>query len=102
MAASIDDVARFDAVDSEFHAEIARVARNDVIVGLVSHLWKMRASNMWSRWYDQTRNPENRKRSVGDHQIIVKAIERNLPDAARTAMQAHLDVLADRFYQLKL
>jgi DNA-binding FadR family transcriptional regulator len=57
---------------------------------------------MWSLWYDQTRNPKNRRRSVDDHQTIVKAIERHLPDAARTAMQTHLDVLADRFYELKL
>jgi len=102
MAASIDDIARFDAADAQFHAEIARISRNDVIVGLVTHLWKMRESNMWSRWYDQTRNPKNRRRSVDDHQTIVKAIERHLPDAARTAMQTHLDVLADRFYELKL
>ena len=102
MARSIDDVTIFDVVDAAFHAEIASIAGNDVIAELVTNLWQMRESNMWSLWYDQTRNAENRKRSVDDHLTIVKAIERELPDAARTAMQAHLDVLAGRFYQLKL
>ena len=102
MERSIDDITTFDAVDAAFHAEIAIIAGNDVIAELVTNLWQMRESKMWYLWYDQTRNPENRKRSVEDHLTIVKAIERRLPDAARTAMQSHLDVLADRFYQLKL
>ena len=50
----------------------------------------------------QTRKVANRHRSIEDHRVILRAIERRLPDAARTAMQAHLDVLADRFYELKL
>ena len=102
MERSIDDITTVDAVDAAFHAEIAIIAGNDVIAELVTNLWQMRESKMWYLWYDQTRNPENRKRSVEDHLTIVKAIERRLPDAARTAMQSHLDVLADRFYQLKL
>ena len=101
MAASINDVQQFDAADAEFHALIARAAGNDVLESLVTHLWRMRESDMWAFWYDQTRHPENRRRSVADHEVIIRAIERRLPDAARTAMQAHLDVLADRFYQLK-
>lgn len=102
MGASIDDVQAFDAADAEFHALIARAAGNDVMESLVTHLWRMRESDMWAFWYDQTRHPDNRHRSVADHKVILRAIERGLPDAARTAMQAHLDVLADRFYQLKL
>lgn len=102
MSASIDRIDRFDAADADFHALIASAAGNEVLGGFVTHLWRMRESDMWAFWYDQTRNAENRVRSVNDHRIILTAIERRLPDAARTAMQAHLDVLADRFYQLKL
>lgn len=102
MAGSIDEIQQFDAADAEFHALIARAAGNEVLGGLVTQLWRMRESDMWALWYDQTRNPENRLRSVEDHRVILRAIERGHPDAARTAMQTHLDVLAERFYQLKL
>lgn len=102
MAASIDDVDRFDIADAAFHSAIAVAAGNDVLAGFVAHLWRMRENSMWRFWYDQTRRAENRVRSVEDHWAIQRAIERGLPETARTAMQTHLDVLADRFYQLKL
>ena len=92
----------FDAADAAFHAQVASAAGNDVLSGFVSHLWRMRESEMWALWYNQTRKVANRHRSIEDHRVILRAIERRLPDAARTAMQAHLDVLADRFYELKL
>lgn len=102
MAAHIDDITAFDAADARFHDLIAQAAGNDVLTGFVGHLWKMRESAMWAFWYDQTRHADNRRRSAEDHQVILRAIERGLPDVSRTAMQSHLDVLADRFYTLKL
>lgn len=102
MAASIHDIARFDVADAAFHTLIAKAAGNDVLAGFVAHLWRMREGNMWSLWYDQTRHPSHREKSVEYHQTILRAIERRAPDAARTAMQTHLDGLAERFYQLKL
>ncbi len=102
LAANIDNVAAFDAADARFHDLIAQAAGNDVLAGFVGHLWRMRESEMWAFWYDQTRHPNNRRRSAEDHRVILRAIERGHPDAARTAMQSHLDVLADRFYALKL
>lgn len=102
MAATIDDVAAFDAADQVFHELVAEAAGNDVLTGFVSQLWRMRDSEMWAFWYDQTRHPDNRRQSVADHRAILRAFERRAPEAARTAMQAHLDVLADRFYELKL
>ena len=102
MAGSLDDIEIFDAADAAFHAQVASAAGNDVLSGFVSHLWRMRESEMWALWYNQTRKVANRHRSIEDHRVILRAIERRLPDAARTAMQAHLDVLADRFYELKL
>ncbi|WP_226781443.1 FadR/GntR family transcriptional regulator [Oceaniglobus trochenteri] len=102
MAANIDNIARFDAADALFHQRVAEAAGNDVLSGFVSQLWRMRESKMWAFWYDQTRHPGNRRQSVEDHRVILRAFERRSPDAARTAMQSHLDVLANRFYELKL
>lgn len=102
MAVSLHDIERFDVADAAFHAAISKAAGNDVLAGFVAHLWRMREGNMWTRWYDQTRHVSNREKSVEYHQIILRAIERGAPDAARTAMQTHLDGLAERFYRLKL
>jgi DNA-binding FadR family transcriptional regulator len=102
MAETIDNVAAFDAADALFHELVAKAAGNDVLSSFVSKLWRMRDSAMWTFWYDQTRHPDNRRQSVEDHRAILRAFERRNADAARTAMQAHLDVLANRFYELKL
>lgn len=102
MAETIDDIAQFDAADAVFHQLVAEAAGNDVLSGFVSQLWRMRESDMWAFWYDQTRHPTNRRQSVEDHKVILRAFERRSADAARTAMQSHLDVLANRFYELKL
>ncbi|MEM1265414.1 MAG: FadR/GntR family transcriptional regulator [Pseudomonadota bacterium] len=102
MAATIDAVDIFDAADARFHDLIARAAGNDALTGFVAHLWWMREGEMWAKWYDQTRSPDNRRRSVEDHRMILRAITRRSPGTARTAMQSHLDVLAERFYDLKL
>ncbi|MDF0595261.1 FadR/GntR family transcriptional regulator [Psychromarinibacter halotolerans] len=100
--AALDDVPRFDAVDAEFHAAIARAAGNALLEEYVAHLWSMRGGPMWARWYDQTRTIQNRRRSVEDHRAILRAIIRQRPDAAMTAMKSHLDVLAERFHALNL
>ncbi len=102
MAAAIDDIPVFDQADVEFHALIAQAAGNGVIESYVAHLWRMRESNLWSRWYDLTRKPSNRRRSVQDHRDILRAMRRRMPENAKTAMQAHIDVLGDRFFELRL
>lgn len=102
MEAALEDVPRFDAVDADFHAAIAEAAGNAILAGYVAHLWSMRGGPLWARWYGQTRNVRNRRRSVEDHRAIHRALARRRPDAARTAMEAHLDVLAERFHALNL
>lgn len=102
MELALDDIPLFDALDAEFHLLIAGAAGNGVIETYVGHLWKMRKSRLWETWYDKTRHRTNRVRSAADHRVIQRALQRGLPDAAQTAMRAHLDVLAERFFQLNL
>ncbi len=101
-AAAMEDIPRFDAAGAEFHATIARAAGNAIMESYVAHLWSLRGGPLWGRWYDQTRTIANRRRSVEDHRAILRAIARRRPDAAMTAMKAHLDVLAERFHALNL
>lgn len=102
MRGLVDDVPAFDRADREFHAIIARGAGNALMERTIGELWDMRHGALWLRWYDQTRNRENRLRSLEDHQRILNAIRRRLPEMAATAMRGHIDVLADRFFQLDL
>ena len=102
MGAALDNVPEFDRADAQFHAIIAEGAGNALIARYVRELWGMRRGTMWQRWYDQTRSRANRVRSLQEHARIAKAIRRRLPDAAATAMQAHIDVLADRFFELDI
>ncbi|MDW4497189.1 FadR/GntR family transcriptional regulator [Sulfitobacter sp. D35] len=102
MSVSIHDIPAFDAADAEYHALIAAAAGNEVLETYVGHLWRMRESSLWRRWYGQTRTPENRRRSVEDHRTIYRALRRRRPEAAMSAMQLHIDVLTDRLLDLKL
>jgi len=102
MQSALEDVPRFDRADAEFHHLIARASGNRLLEHYVGHLWQQRNSTLWHRWYDQTRSVANRRRSIADHRVIHRALERRLPDTAATAMQAHIDVMEERFFDLQL
>jgi len=100
MENNLNYIPEFDRADAEFHALVARAASNAVIESYVAHLWSMRDNSLWQIWYDQTRRVENRRQSIKDHKAIFNALKRKLPDVAQTAMEAHLDVLGERFFEL--
>lgn len=102
MESTLEDVPRFDLADAEFHHLIAKASGNRLLEQFVGHLWQQRTTSLWNRWYDQTRSTANRRRSVSDHRSIHRALERRLPEAAATAMQAHIDVMEERFFDLQL
>lgn len=102
METMIDDVVAYDRADREFHSIIAEGAGNALVERAIRELWDMRRGRMWRRWYDQTRSRENRVRTLVEHERIARALQRGLPEAAATAMQGHIDVLAERFFELDL
>ncbi|ASJ72009.1 FadR/GntR family transcriptional regulator [Granulosicoccus antarcticus] len=102
MESTLDDVPHFDRADAEFHHLIAKASGNRLLEQFVGHLWQQRNTTMWIRWYDQTRSTANRRRSISDHRVIHRALERRLPEAASTAMQGHIDVMEERFFDLQL
>jgi DNA-binding FadR family transcriptional regulator len=102
MQSALEDVPRFDRADAEFHHLIAKASGNRLLENYVGHLWQQRNSTLWNRWYDQTRSLTNRRRSISDHRVIHRALERRLPESAATAMQAHIDVMEERFFDLQL
>lgn len=100
MSQALDDVTRFDRADAEFHFLIAKASGNSLLEHYIVHLWQLRDGKLWQSWYSQTRSLENRKRSLADHQTILRAIQRRRPRAAATAMQSHIDVMEERFFDL--
>jgi DNA-binding FadR family transcriptional regulator len=102
MEAAVQNVVPYDQADAEFHAIIAQACGNQVIQAFIQQLWEYRRGGMWSIWYDKTRSVANRRRTVEAHRRIFQALQRGQPDVARTAMQAHLDVLGDRFLEPNL
>ena len=102
MQAAIDDIPAFDTIDAEFHTLIAQASGNPLLEAYVADLWSARKGPLWNRWYDQTRTHENRRRSVQDHRDILSGMTSRRQDAAQAAMFHHIDILTNRFLDLKL
>ncbi|MHA7868074.1 MAG: tripartite tricarboxylate transporter permease [Salipiger thiooxidans] len=100
MEARLDDVTRYDIADARFHAIIGEASGNQLLQALMRQLWDYRYGEMWSLWYNQTRSITNRRNTVLDHRRILAALQRGMPDIARTAMQAHMDQVNERFFAL--
>lgn len=102
MRRSLRNLPAYEEADSTFHRLIAETAGGVLRAPLVVWLWRFREGPMWERWYAKTRSVANRRRSVEGHERILRAIDRGLPAEAETAMKAHIDVLTERFYDLRL
>ncbi|QCI65369.1 FadR/GntR family transcriptional regulator [Phreatobacter stygius] len=77
-------------VDRAFHVAIARATGNTVLVAIVEGLWDRMFSPLFEVVSTRTGLPENRRMTLADHHIIVRALAARDPVAARAAMLAHL------------
>lgn len=76
--------------DREFHVTIARATRNSAVVGVVESLWDARYNSpLCAHMLEQARSVGVQPR-VDEHQIILEALRRRDPVAARAAMRDHL------------
>lgn len=83
-----------EQADDAFHTGIARIARNPVLIGLMSYLSGARRRAAWQRQWDKTYRrlgvDEFRIEHSRQHAAVVRAIGRGDEDAAAAAMRAHL------------
>ena len=92
------DAAEFEKFDQQFHLVIAKSSGNALGPNLVKWLWNLREAEMFFSWFSKTRSESYRQRTVRDHEKILKGISMRMPDVAMTAMQQHIDVIRERFF----
>jgi GntR family transcriptional repressor for pyruvate dehydrogenase complex len=93
MEASIGDAKKFAALDLDFHLGLAKASENQLILDLVS----MIRGQLERGVTKVLLVPQAMPLSLKEHTAILQAVKRKEPEAARAAMQAHLDAAVHRY-----
>lgn len=93
MQASIDDERAYATLDLEFHLTLAEASGNT----LVSNLIELVRSQLVKALHKVLVVPHALPLAQKEHRAIFEAIERHDPEAARAAMQAHLEAHLKRY-----
>lgn len=93
MESSVGDAKRFAAFDLDFHLGLAKASENQLILDLVS----MIRGQLERGVAKVLLLPQAMPLSLKEHNAIFQAVKRGEPEAARAAMQAHLDAAVHRY-----
>lgn len=86
MRSSLDDLKKFVEADSQFHREVALAVENTVLVELLQSI-----RSLIRVWVDRAvQDRENAEVAMREHAAVYEAIARRDPDAAASAMAAHM------------
>ena len=83
--------------DRLFHLRIAEAAQNSVLQRIVTELFDERQSPLYARLGSHFETARSWALAIAEHGAVVAAIASRSPEAARTAMAAHLSNSHDRF-----
>jgi DNA-binding FadR family transcriptional regulator len=83
--------------DRAFHTAIAEAADNTVLVDTVQTFWDARRGPLFERLGDWFENVPSWQTAIAEHQMIYEAIRAHDAEAARSAMQSHMDKSHSRF-----
>ena len=83
--------------DRQFHLRIAEATGNGALVHIVRLLWDERMGELFKRLEDHYDSPPLWQSALAEHRVVAKSIAAHDPDAARAAMQRHLDQAYKRF-----
>ncbi|MCK0151637.1 FCD domain-containing protein [Marivita sp. S6314] len=93
------DPAMCEQADSAFHRAVAEIARNPVLLGVLSYLSDVRRrrawQHEWGRTYRRIGVAEFRGLHSAQHATIAEAIARGDAEAAQDSMRAHLQTIRD-------
>lgn len=84
-----------EEADENFHLHIAKASGNSAIHGAIQRLWKQRRKSRMSIFFHEKLRERGSKPVIRDHRAILDAIRRKDADAARLAMQNHLQTVID-------
>jgi GntR family transcriptional repressor for pyruvate dehydrogenase complex len=87
MAAAIDAPEGYVDADVEFHALLARAARNGVLLTMLEPIVDLLRA---SRRVSASRRPGSALRALGEHEEILHRVEAGDAEGARREMRAHL------------
>ncbi|HEV3473076.1 MAG TPA: FadR/GntR family transcriptional regulator [Actinomycetota bacterium] len=87
MLASIDTPNGYVDADVEFHAVLARAARNEVLLTMLEPIVDLLRA---SRRVSASRRPGSALRALGEHEEILRCVEVGDTEGARREMRAHL------------
>ncbi|MBG9389827.1 FadR/GntR family transcriptional regulator [Caenimonas aquaedulcis] len=85
------------AGDRAFHTAIAQAADNVVLLETVQTFWDARRGPLFERLGDYFESVPSWRMAIHEHEIVLEAIRAHDPQAARTAMQSHMDKSHSRF-----
>jgi GntR family transcriptional regulator, transcriptional repressor for pyruvate dehydrogenase complex len=83
--------------DRQFHLRIAEATGNGALVHIVRLLWDERMGELFKRLEDHYDSPPLWQSALAEHRAVAKSIGAHDQDAARAAMQRHLDQAYKRF-----
>ncbi|MEM7237669.1 MAG: FCD domain-containing protein [Pseudomonadota bacterium] len=85
--------------DDSFHRTVSEVAKNPVLLSILTFLSDARRRSAWqTQWHRTYRHlgiDEFTQHHSDQHQCILDAIEGNDPSTAETAMRVHLDTIIE-------
>jgi DNA-binding FadR family transcriptional regulator len=83
--------------DRLFHLRIAEATGNGALVHVIKLLWDERTGPLFSRLEHHYDSPGLWQTAMSEHRKVLESIAAHDPDAARAAMQRHLDHAYKRF-----
>ena len=83
--------------DRLFHLRIAEATGNGALVHVIKQLWDERTGPLYQQLEHHYDSPDLWRTAMREHRAVVKAIAARDADAARAAMQRHLNQAYKRF-----
>jgi DNA-binding FadR family transcriptional regulator len=94
-----NEILMSEEADRRFHELIAASTQNSAIIAAVQMLWDARARSPQSHLLDDKGRASGLKPPIEEHTLILRALKRRDPDAARAAMHKHLTRVIDNMLE---
>ena len=83
--------------DRQFHLSLAEATGNGALVHVIRLLWDERSGELYKKLEGHYDSPQLWRAAAGEHRAVLNAVAERDADAARAAMQRHLDQAYKRF-----